>query len=135
MLRTVPGPRTPSARSICTIVLLFVLGVLLLIVPLGHAGPHVAALPEPQMAPMPDMNHSDPNSKCDNMASNMGSMSVMGQSMAAMTNHMCITPMRPEQPGDEEKVKALIAEIRAAIDKYKDYKKALADGYVIANPK
>jgi hypothetical protein len=65
----------------------------------------------------------------------MGGMSVMGQSMAAMTNHMCITPLRPRQPGDEEKVKATVAQVRAAIEKYKDYKKALADGYVIANPK
>ncbi len=59
----------------------------------------------------------------------------MGASMAGMTNHMCITPSRPRQPGDEEKVKAMVAQVREAIEKYKDYKKALADGYVIANPK
>ncbi len=135
MLRTVPGSRIPSALSICTIILLFILGALLLIVPLGHAGPHVAALPEPQMTAMPDMKPGDPNRKCDDMGNSVNSMSVMGQSMGAMTNHMCITPMRPMQPGDEEKVKDLIVQIRAAIDKYKDYKKALADGYVIANPK
>jgi hypothetical protein len=132
---TAAKPRIPSALSICTIILLLILGVLLLIVPLGHAAPHMAALPEPQMSAMPEMNHADPNAKCDDMGSSMSSMSVMGQSMAAMTNHMCITPLRPMQPGDEEKVKALIAQIRAAIEKYKDYKKALADGYVIANPK
>jgi hypothetical protein len=135
MLETAPRPRIPSARSICTVILLLILGVLLLIMPFGHAAQHLAALPEPQMATMADMKPGDPNRKCDDMGSDMKSMSVMGQSMAAMTNHMCITPMRPVQPGDEEKVKALIAEIRAAIDKYKDYKKALADGYVIANPK
>jgi hypothetical protein len=60
---------------------------------------------------------------------------VMGESMAAMMNHMCITPMRAKQPGDEEKAKAVVAEVKAAIEKYKDYKKALADGYQIANPK
>src|SRR5271155_2605447 len=76
---------------------------------------------------------SDKQHKCDDLSS-MGGMSVMGQSMAAMTNHMCITPMRPKQPGDEEKAKALVAEVKATIEKYKDYKKALADGYVIANP-
>ena len=127
--------RTPSARSICTVILLFILGALLLLAPLGYAWPHTAALPEPQMAAMPEMNHANSNSRCDDMGSDMSSMSVMGQSMAAMTNHMCITPARPMKPGDEEKAKALIAQVKAAIDKYKDYKKALADGYVIANPK
>jgi hypothetical protein len=71
---------------------------------------------------------------CDDLSS-MGGMSVMGESMGAMTNHMCITPMRPKQPGDEERAKALVAQVKASIEKYKDYKKALADGYVIANPK
>jgi hypothetical protein len=72
--------------------------------------------------------------KCDAM-SGMGEMSAMGDSMMAMMDHMCVTPLRPKQPGDEEKVKALVAQVRETIAKYKDYKKALADGYVIANPK
>ena len=71
---------------------------------------------------------------CDDLHG-MGGMSVMGESMAAMSNHMCITPTRPKQPGDEEKVKAVIAQVKATMEKYKDYKKALADGYEIANPK
>lgn len=71
---------------------------------------------------------------CDDMATNMHSMNVMGQSMAAMTNHMCITPLRPKHPGDEERAKALVVQVRAAIDKYQDYKKAIADGFVQANP-
>lgn len=62
-------------------------------------------------------------------------MSVMGESMAAMANHMCITPMRPKQPGDEERAKALVAQVKASMERYKDYKKALADGFEIANPK
>jgi hypothetical protein len=71
---------------------------------------------------------------CDDMGSRVHSMNVMGQSMAAMTNHMCITPLRPKQPGDDERVKAMLAQIRAAIDKYQDYKKAIADGYIQGNP-
>jgi len=134
MLRTAPKPHPPSARSIWTIILLLILGTLLLIAPLGHAW-RTTALPEAQMTAMHDMKTVDPNQKCDDMGGNVSSMSVMGQTMAAMTNHMCITPLWPKQPGDEEKVQALLAEIRTAIDKYKDYKKALADGYVIGNPK
>ena len=90
-----------------------------------------------QMSDMPGMAGMNTNATghaCDDMSS-MGSMSVMGESMAAMMNHMCITPMRAKQPGDEEKAKAVVAEVKAAIEKYKDYKKALADGYQIANPK
>ena len=58
---------------------------------------------------MPAMPVSDIPHQCDDLHS-MGGMSVMGESMAAMTNHMCITPLRPRQPGDEEKVKAVVAQ-------------------------
>lgn len=64
----------------------------------------------------------------------MGDMKDMGPSMEAMAGHMTVTPLRPRQPGDEEKARALVAQVRAAIERYKDYHKALADGYVIANP-
>jgi hypothetical protein len=71
---------------------------------------------------------------CDTMMDTMKGMSVMGESMEAMTNHMCITPTRPEVPGDEDRAKAVVDQVRAAIEKYKDYKKAIADGYIQANP-
>jgi len=64
----------------------------------------------------------------------MKGMVVMGQSMTAMMNHMCIAPGRPEQPGDKERAKAVVDQVRAAIEKYKDYKKAIADGYEQLNP-
>src|ERR1700751_4710957 len=50
-------------------------------------------------------------------------MDAMGPSMAAMMCHMYVTPLRPPQPGDEAKAKAVVAAVRAAIEKYKDYKK------------
>lgn len=62
-------------------------------------------------------------------------MSDMGPSMAAMAGHMYMTPLRTKQPGDEAKAKAVVAEAKAAIERYKDYRNALADGYEIANPK
>lgn len=86
------------------------------------------------MANMPGMARGPADPACDDMAG-MGDMTVMGESMAAMAHHMCITPLRPQRPGDEEKVKELVATVKASIEKYKDYKKALADGYVIGNPK
>ena len=43
---------------------------------------------------------TDPSGNpCDEMAA-MPGMNVMGESMAAMANHMCVTAMRPRQPGD-----------------------------------
>jgi cytochrome c556 len=75
------------------------------------------------MANMPGMDKND-----------MADMKDMGPSMAAMAGHMYVTPLRPRQPGDEEKAKAIVAQVRASIERYRDYKKALADGYVIANP-
>jgi len=61
-------------------------------------------------------------------------MKTMGPSMAAMAGHMYVTPLRPPQPGDEQKAEAVVAQVKAAIERYKDYHNALADGYVIANP-
>src|ERR1700722_13548001 len=69
---------------------------------------------------------------CDTMMHTMKGMSVMGESMEGMTNHMCITPLQPEQPGDTESAKALVDQVRAAIEKYKDYKKAIKDGNIQA---
>lgn len=105
------------------------IGALSLTTLLGHAWQQ-----DQKMSGMGGMSTDPSGHPCDDMGASVNGMSVMGQSMAAMTNHMCITPPRPKQSGDEEKIKALIAQIKAAIEKYKDYKKALADGYVIANP-
>jgi hypothetical protein len=79
---------------------------------------------KPHQADMPGMEMGDADSMRD-----------MGPSMAAMTGHMYITPLRQKRPGDEEKVKSVVAALKSAIERYKDYRKALADGYVIANPK
>jgi hypothetical protein len=62
-------------------------------------------------------------------------MSNMGPSMAAMAGHMYMTPLRSAQPGDQEKAKAIVTEAKAMMERYRDYRKALLDGYVIANPK
>lgn len=55
--------------------------------------------------------------------------------MTAMRGHVYITTLRPKQAGDQEKVNNLIRILRTTLERYKDYRKALADGYEIANPK
>jgi hypothetical protein len=98
------------------------------------APPACAGQQSPPPSDMAGMKMTGASNECDDMSA-MGGMSVMGESMAAMAQHMCITPLLPAQPGDEERARAVVAQVKAAIEKYKDYKKALADGYVIANPK
>src|SRR5450631_2398379 len=54
---------------------------------------------------------------CATMMDTMKGMSVMGESMEAMMDHMCITPLRPEQSGDAERAKALVEQVGAVIEK------------------
>jgi hypothetical protein len=121
--------RRSTIRLYCTVTLTLISGSALLPGLPGRAR-------QQQMSDMPGMsgtNRDGAGHACDNMGS-MGGMSVMGESMAAMSNHMCITPLRAKQSGDEERAKALVAQVKASIEKYKDYKKAIADGYIQGNP-
>lgn len=51
-----------------------------------------------------------------------------------MPGHMEMTSLRPMRPGDKQRAAAIVAAARKAADPYKDYKKALADGYTIFLP-
>ena len=52
----------------------------------------------------------------------------------AMAGHMDMTSLRPLQPGDKQRAAAIVEAARKAADPYKDYRKALADGYTIFLP-
>jgi hypothetical protein len=65
---------------------------------------------------------------------NKDDMRNVGPSMAAMAGHMIMTPSRPIQPSDEDRARAVVAAAKAVMEKYHDYRKALADGYVILRP-
>ena len=70
----------------------------------------------------------------------MAYVAGFGQSHAAphndeaMLGHMDMTSLRPLQPGDKERAAAIVAAARKAADPYKDYHKALEDGYAIFLP-
>ena len=108
-----------SVSVLVTAAWMLTLGTTLLVSTPGHAAPQ-----DQQKGSMPGMDMGG-----------MDDMSGMGPSMEAMAGHVLITPLRPKQPGDDEKAKALVAKVKAMMERYKDYRKALADGYVIANPK
>jgi hypothetical protein len=56
------------------------------------------------------------------------------QSMGGMAAHMYMTTLRPVQPGDRQKADAIVAAAKEAMEPYRDYHKALADGYRIFLP-
>ena len=109
---------TPTYPFSTVVLTLTVVSMLMIELP-GYAGQQ-----EQKMSNMPEMDMSG-----------MGDMSNMGPSMAAMAGHIYMTPLQAKRPGDEDRAKAVVAEAKATMERYKDYRQALADGYVIANPK
>jgi hypothetical protein len=57
-----------------------------------------------------------------------------GHNGDAMAGHMEMTTLRPLQPGDKARAAAIVVAARKAADPYKDYRKALSDGYSIFLP-
>ena len=110
-----PAPRAHASRQWAALAI----GVLLCSFRLAQA--------QQQGAPMASMPGMD-------MDGDMTSMKDMGPSMAAMAHHMRLTALRPKKPGDDEKVKAVVEQVRASIERYRDYRQALKDGFAIANP-
>ncbi len=51
-----------------------------------------------------------------------------------MAGHMFLSTPRQAQPGDRQKADAIVADARQAMEPYRDYHKALADGYRIFLP-
>jgi hypothetical protein len=49
-------------------------------------------------------------------------------------SHMHMTSLRPAAPGDRERAEQIAASLRQAIEKYRDYRVALANGYRIFAP-
>jgi hypothetical protein len=54
--------------------------------------------------------------------------------MTHMAGHMHLTKPRTVQPGDQQKAEAIIEAAKEAMAPYRDYRKALADGYRIFLP-
>ena len=60
-----------------------------------------------------------------------GHMSDHDMDMGA---HMYMTDLRPANPADQKRAAEILAELRPAIEKYRDYKVALAEGFQIFLP-
>lgn len=93
---------------------------------------HTAAANSAPASSTADHNMGEmPGMEADSNAEAMHSMESHHMDMGS---HMKMTEMRPIQPGDEEKADEVVKAARAAAEKYKDYKVALADGYKIFLP-
>jgi hypothetical protein len=120
---------------------LFLVSVLLAAMP-GHHAP-AASAPEQQQSSssqaqesqqmdhsgMPGMDMDDDKASEAHAVHDMTS----GQ-MSAHSLHMRMTAMRPSNPEDIAHAKEVVAQLRAGIEKYKDYHVALNDGYKIFLP-
>jgi hypothetical protein len=78
---------------------------------------------------MPDMNMSDEKA---NEKAAVSDMTPGHQESHA--SHMTMTAMRPQAPEDVQRAKEIVAQLRAGIEKYKDYHVALNDGFRIFLP-
>lgn len=118
----------------------FVLTVLLAAMP-GHRVPAVDAqsTQETQSAQqtqgaMAGMDHTKiEGPDADEQASEKDAMADMAH-MHGSNPHMRMTPMRPIAPADREKAEEVVTQLKAGIEKYRDYHAALNDGFRIFMP-
>lgn len=120
---------------------LFVVTVFLAAMP-GHHAP-VAQSQQPQQssssaAPQTQaMDESMPGMDMDDAKANEGhAVHDMTPGLHDGHNpHMHMTAMRAETPEDTQRATEIVAQLRDGIEKYKDYRVALNDGYKIFLPK
>lgn len=112
---------------------IFVMTVLLAATP-GHRAPTTQdTAPQESAAqqsqPMPGMDMSDEKASEKDAVHEMSAESHDAHSL-----HMTMTVMRPETPEDVARANEIVSELRAGIEKYKDYRVALNDGFKIFLP-
>src|ERR1700674_4267734 len=80
-----------------------------------------------------DMGQHDSDKNPDAAKAANDAMSDHDMDMS-MTAHMYMTTLRPANPADEKRAAEIIAQLRPAIEKYQDYRVALAEGFKIFMP-
>ena len=83
----------------------------------------------PAMQPETPTNPSSPAARATT-----ADMSDMDMDMHMNMAHMFMTDLRPSNAADQARAAQIVTALRPAIDKYKDYKVALADGFKIFFP-
>ena len=129
-----------TARASILLGVLFLVTVLLAAMP-GHRAPAAqpqesqqssGSQPQPSHPMDPNMPGMDMDDAKANEAHAVHDMTP-GQH-EAHNPHMHMTAMRPQTPEDAARAREIISQLRAGIEKYKDYRVALNDGYKIFLP-
>ena len=85
---------------------------------------------DPDSTPGMDMGDMRHDAAKNSDAATSANNAMSGHHMD-MNAHMFMTALRPANPADDQRAAALVATLRSAIEKYQDYKVALADGFEI----
>jgi len=121
---------------------IFVVTVLLAAMP-GHHAPGTETqepqqqppAPQAQQAPQQAMDPNMPGMNMDDAKANEAhAVHDMTPGQHAHSVHIRMTAPRPETPEDAARAKEVVDQLRAGIEKYRDYHAALADGYRIFLP-
>jgi hypothetical protein len=101
--------------------------------PLAQQSPSSQSSPARAHDSMPgmDMGQHDTDKNSDAAKAANDAMSDHDMDMSA---HMYMTALRPSNPADEKRAEEILARLGPAIEKYKDYRVALADGFKIFGP-
>lgn len=128
-----------AAKTAVLLGALFLVGVLLAAMP-GHNPPvQQTSTPQDSASAAPDPDHSMPGMDMpateisDEQANEKAAVSDMTHTHHPNA-HMTLTAMRPQTPEDVQRAKEVVAQLRAGIEKYRDYRVALNDGYKIFMP-
>jgi hypothetical protein len=110
-------------------------GVLLAAIPSHHTPAVMASTEIQQDAQNTDhTNMSGMNMGAEDSTAEKGAVQDMEHMHHGDTPHMHMTAPRPETPEDQKRADEIVTQLRAGIDKYKDYRVALGDGYRIFLP-
>jgi hypothetical protein len=126
-----------ATRTGMLVVALFLVTILLAAIPSHHpaqpaeSGPpsQEPCCPASAQSSMPGLDMSDEKS------SEKAAVTDMTPGQHVHGSHMTMTAGRPQTPDDVQRANEIVAQLRAGIEKYKDYRVALNDGYKIFLPK
>jgi hypothetical protein len=132
-----------AAKAAMAFGALFVVTVVLAAIP-GHRAPVVPVAAMQESAAPQDPQPADPLSKSGIMPG-MDMDDAKANEHAAVSDmtpgehhghgaHMHMTAMRKETPEDTQRANEIVEQLRAGIEKYKDYQVALNEGYKIFLP-
>src|SRR5277367_1015173 len=122
-----------AAKAGMVFAALFVVTVFLVAMPGHHApvtqSPAAQDAAAPQSKSMPGMDMSD-----EKVSEKSAVQDMTPGHGDAHSHHMFMTSMRTQTPADVQRANEIVTQLRAGIEKYKDYHAALDDGFRIFLP-